>query len=455
MLRKHLRHPLIAGIAISLSFSISGHASEATSPDSTEASSDENAIQIQQELPLQDLRTFTEIFERIRSSYVEEVDDETLFNNAIKGMLNSLDPHSAYLQEEDFSDLQENTSGKFGGLGIEVGMENGLVRVITPIDDTPAERAGIRAGDLIVSLDGEAVMGLSLGDAVERMRGEPGTPITIEVRRKGEQELLSFTIERAEIKVASVRTEMLDSNIGYVRLTQFQENTGNELKSALQKWKETTELNGLILDMRNNPGGVLQAAVGVVDTFISEGLIVYTEGRSPLSDVRYHASSDTLMPDIPIVVLVNGGSASASEIVAGALQDHGRAVIVGTRSFGKGSVQTVLPVSDTAAVKLTTARYFTPDGRSIQAQGIAPDIVVEQSEVTPNEQRYYKESDLPGHLENPDGENTSSTDDANDDDTNKSDDLISRDFQLYEAHTLLRGVAILAPAAKKPAKSEQ
>jgi carboxyl-terminal processing protease len=455
MLRKHLRHPLIAGIAISLSFSISGHASEATSPDSTEASSDENAIQIQQELPLQDLRTFTEIFERIRSSYVEEVDDETLFNNAIKGMLNSLDPHSAYLQEEDFSDLQENTSGKFGGLGIEVGMENGLVRVITPIDDTPAERAGIRAGDLIVSLDGEAVMGLSLGDAVERMRGEPGTPITIEVRRKGEQELLSFTIERAEIKVASVRTEMLDSNIGYVRLTQFQENTGNELKSALQKWKETTELNGLILDMRNNPGGVLQAAVGVVDTFISEGLIVYTEGRSPLSDVRYHASSDTLMPDIPIVVLVNGGSASASEIVAGALQDHGRAVIVGTRSFGKGSVQTVLPVSDTAAVKLTTARYFTPDGRSIQAQGIAPDIVVEQSEVTPNEQRYYKESDLPGHLENPDVENTSSTADANDDDTNKSDDLISRDFQLYEAHTLLRGVAILAPAAKKPAKSEQ
>ncbi|TNC86736.1 MAG: peptidase S41 [Thalassolituus sp.] len=455
MLRKHLRHPLIAGMAISLSFSISGHASEATSPDSTEASSDENAIQIQQELPLQDLRTFTEIFERIRSSYVEEVDDETLFNNAIKGMLNSLDPHSAYLQEEDFSDLQENTSGKFGGLGIEVGMENGLVRVITPIDDTPAERAGIRAGDLIVSLDGEAVMGLSLGDAVERMRGEPGTPITIEVRRKGEQELLSFTIERAEIKVASVRTEMLDSNIGYVRLTQFQENTGNELKSALQKWKETTELNGLILDMRNNPGGVLQAAVGVVDTFISEGLIVYTEGRSPLSDVRYHASSDTLMPDIPIVVLVNGGSASASEIVAGALQDHGRAVIVGTRSFGKGSVQTVLPVSDTAAVKLTTARYFTPDGRSIQAQGIAPDIVVEQSEVTPNEQRYYKESDLPGHLENPDGENTSSTADANDDDTNKSDDLISRDFQLYEAHTLLRGVAILAPASKKPAKSEQ
>jgi carboxyl-terminal processing protease len=287
------------------------------------------------------------------------------------------------------------------------------------------------------------------------MRGEPGTPITIEVRRKGEQELLSFTIERAEIKVASVRTEMLDSNIGYVRLTQFQENTGNELKSALQKWKETTELNGLILDMRNNPGGVLQAAVGVVDTFISEGLIVYTEGRSPLSDVRYHASSDTLMPDIPIVVLVNGGSASASEIVAGALQDHGRAVIVGTRSFGKGSVQTVLPVSDTAAVKLTTARYFTPDGRSIQAQGIAPDIVVEQSEVTPNEQRYYKESDLPGHLENPDGENTSGTADASDDDTNKSDDLISRDFQLYEAHTLLRGVAILAPAAKKPAKSEQ
>ena len=442
MLRKHLLRPLIASAVIVMP--LSGIAEETAVDITEDQSAIESSPQIQQELPLQDLRTFTEIFERIRSSYVEEVDDKTLFNNAIKGMLNSLDPHSAYLQEEDFSDLQENTSGKFGGFGIEVGMENGLVRVITPIDDTPAQRAGIRAGDLIVSLDGEPVMGLSLSDAVELMRGEPGTPITLEVRRKGEAELLSFTIERAEIKVASVRTEMLDGEIGYVRLTQFQENTGIELQEALRAWQNGSDLNGLILDMRNNPGGVLQAAVVVVDTFISEGLIVYTEGRSHMSDVRYEARKDTLVPDIPIVVLINGGSASASEIVAGALQDHSRAVIVGTQSFGKGSVQTVLPVSETAAVKLTTARYFTPDGRSIQAQGIVPDIVVEQSEVTPSEQQYYKESDLPGHLENPDGEVTSKNSKESQKE-NKSDDLIRRDFQLYEAHTLLRGVSILSP----------
>ena len=446
MLRKHLLRPLIASAVIVMP--LSGIAEETAVDITEDQSAIESSPQIQQELPLQDLRTFTEIFERIRSSYVEEVDDKTLFNNAIKGMLNSLDPHSAYLQEEDFSDLQENTSGKFGGLGIEVGMENGLVRVITPIDDTPAQRAGIRAGDLIVSLDGEPVMGLSLSDAVELMRGEPGTPITLEVRRKGEAELLSFTIERAEIKVASVRTEMLDGEIGYVRLTQFQENTGIELQEALRAWQNGSDLNGLILDMRNNPGGVLQAAVVVVDTFISEGLIVYTEGRSHMSDVRYEARKDTLVPDIPIVVLINGGSASASEIVAGALQDHSRAVIVGTQSFGKGSVQTVLPVSETAAVKLTTARYFTPDGRSIQAQGIVPDIVVEQSEVTPSEQQYYKESDLPGHLENPDGEVTSKNSKESQKE-NKSDDLIRRDFQLYEAHTLLRGVTILSPKKTK------
>jgi carboxyl-terminal processing protease len=446
MLRKHLLRPLIASAVIFMP--LSGIAEETAVEITEDQSAIESSPQIQQELPLQDLRTFTEIFERIRSSYVEEVDDKTLFNNAIKGMLNSLDPHSAYLQEEDFSDLQENTSGKFGGLGIEVGMENGLVRVITPIDDTPAQRAGIRAGDLIVSLDGEPVMGLSLSDAVELMRGQPGTPITLEVRRKGEADLLSFKIERAEIKVASVRTDMLDGEIGYVRLTQFQENTGTELQEALRAWQNDTDLNGVILDMRNNPGGVLQAAVVVVDTFISEGLIVYTEGRSPMSDVRYEARAETLMPDVPIVVLINGGSASASEIVAGALQDHSRAVIVGTQSFGKGSVQTVLPVSETAAVKLTTARYFTPDGRSIQAQGIVPDIVVEQSEVTPSEQQYYKESDLPGHLENPDGKVTSKNGSESKEE-NKSDDLIRRDFQLYEAHTLLRGVTILSPKKTK------
>ncbi|MDF1761902.1 MAG: S41 family peptidase, partial [Oleibacter sp.] len=318
-------------------------------------------------LPLEDLRRFAEVFERIRSSYVEEVDDQTLFNNAIKGMLSSLDPHSAYLQEDDFSELRETTAGKFGGLGIEVGMENGMIRVITPIDDTPAQRAGINAGDLIVTLDGESVMGLTLNEAIERMRGEPGSDIQLEVQRGSEKKLLSFTITRAEIKVASVRSEMLGNGIGYLRITQFQDKTGSETRDAVTEMKEQQSLQGIILDLRNNPGGVLNAAVEVVDSFISEGLIVYTEGRSKDSDIRYLASTNTIAPNIPMVILINGGSASASEIVAGALQDHKRAVIVGTRSFGKGSVQTILPITETSAVKMTTARYFTPNGRSIQA----------------------------------------------------------------------------------------
>lgn len=391
------------------------------------------------QLPLQELRNFTEIFERIRSSYIEEVDDKTLLEYAINGMLSSLDPHSAYLQADAFSDLQENTSGKFGGLGIEVGMEDGLILVITPIDDTPAQKAGIRAGDLIVSLDGEAVMGLSLSQAVEKMRGEPGTDIVIEIRRKGEKALLSFTLTRAEIKVASVRTEMLSNNIGYIRITQFQENTGNDLAAAIEQWRQQDSLNGIILDLRNNPGGILDAAVEVVDAFISSGRIVYTEGRAHNAEISYSATSHTPAGNLPVVVLINAGSASASEIVAGALQDHQRALIVGTPSFGKGSVQSVLPITETSAVKLTTALYFTPNGRSIQAQGINPDIRIEQSEVTPLEQREFKESNLPGHLRNQQ-QNGSSGSSATQD---QGEELLKKDFQLYEAHTLLRGLNIL------------
>ncbi|MAY15294.1 S41 family peptidase [Thalassolituus sp. UBA2009] len=404
----------------------------------------------QGQLPLQELRNFTEIFERIRTAYVEEVDDKTLLEYAINGMLTSLDPHSAYLQPEAFSDLQENTSGKFGGLGIEVGLEDGLILVVTPIDDTPAQKAGIRAGDLIVSLDGEAVMGMSLNDAVERMRGAPGSEITLEIRRKNEKELLTFTLARAEIKVASVRTDMLSGNVGYVRITQFQEHTGSELAAAIEDWRSKGNLNGIILDLRNNPGGVLDAAVEVVDSFVSKGLIVYTKGRTPSAEVSYSATNHTAAGDVPVVVLINGGSASASEIVAGALQDHQRAVIVGTQSFGKGSVQSVLPITEDRAVKLTTARYFTPNGRSIQAQGIKPDIWVEQSEVTPYEQRFYKEADLPGHLSNPtrkeektQDKNAKTADTATSADA--SGELLKKDFQLYEAHTLLRGVTILSP----------
>ncbi|MCA6064243.1 S41 family peptidase [Thalassolituus marinus] len=395
------------------------------------------------QLPLQELRNFTEIFERIRTSYVEEIDDTTLLQYAIDGMLTSLDPHSAYLQPEDFSDLQENTTGKFGGLGIEVGQQDGLILVVTPIDETPAQKAGIKAGDLIVSLDGEAVMGMSLNDAVERMRGEPGTDITLEVRRKNEKELLTFTLTRAEIKVASVRTEKMNGDIGYVRITQFQENTGGELAQAIEDWQSQGKLNGVILDLRNNPGGVLDAAVEVVDSFISQGLIVYTKGRNPNAELSYSATQHTPAGSIPTVVLINGGSASASEIVAGALQDHQRAVIVGTQSFGKGSVQSVLPITEDRAVKLTTARYFTPNGRSIQAQGIRPDIWVEQSEVKSSEQRFYKEADLPGHLSNPtDAEEVT---EGSEKAPEIVSELLKRDFQLYEAHTLLRGVSILSP----------
>lgn len=408
-------------------------------------------VEVPGKLPLRELRNFTEIFERIRTSYVEEVDDKTLLEYAIQGMLTSLDPHSAYLQPEAFSDLQENTSGKFGGLGIEVGMEDGLIRVVTPIDDTPAQRVGIKSGDLIVTLDGEAVMGMTLSDAVDRMRGAPGSEITLEVRRKNEKELLTFTLERAEIKVASVRTEMLSGDIGYVRITQFQEKTGPELNKAVEQWTSDDQpLNGIILDMRNNPGGVLDAAVEVVDAFVSEGLIVYTKGRAQNSELRFSATEHTVAADIPVVVLINGGSASASEIVAGALQDHKRAVIVGTRSFGKGSVQSVLPITNDEAIKLTTARYFTPDGRSIQAHGIEPDIRVEQSEVTPYENRFYKESDLPGHLKNSEDDNEASEPQTEDTgDTIGPNELLKKDFQLYEAHTLLRGVTILSPTSGK------
>ena len=394
-------------------------------------------------LPLQDLRNFTEIFDRIRSSYVEPVDDKTLLQYAIDGMLSNLDPHSDYLLPEDFSELQEHTTGKFGGLGIEVGIEEGLIKVVTPIDDTPAEKAGIKAGDFIVSLDGEPVREMSLTDAIDKMRGEPGTDIELSIRRKGEQELLEFVLTRAEIKVASVRSESLGDGIGYLRITQFQDKSGTELVKAIKKLQDKAKdslqpLNGLVLDLRNNPGGVLDAAVEVSDAFLNSGLIVYTEGRITESDFRYSATETTIAEDIPLIVLINGGSASASEIVAGALQDHKRAVIVGTQSFGKGSVQSVLPIGGNKAIKLTTARYFTPKGRSIQAQGIQPDVYVEQSEVTTYEQSYYKESDLPGHLSNGESDER----EAENGDHQISDDLLSKDFQLYQAFTLLKGWSV-------------
>jgi carboxyl-terminal processing protease len=370
---------------------------------------------------------------------------------AIDGMLSNLDPHSDYLLPEDFSELQEHTSGKFGGLGIEVGIEDGLIKVVSPIDDTPAEKAGIKSGDFIVSLDGKPVREMSLTDAIDQMRGEPGTDIELSIRRDGEKELLEFVLTRAEIKVASVRGEDLGDGIGYLRITQFQDKSGTELIAAIKKLQQKAtgnkeQLNGLVLDLRNNPGGVLGAAVEVSDAFLNSGLIVYTEGRISESDFRYSATKETIAEDIPLIVLINGGSASASEIVAGALQDHKRAVIVGTQSFGKGSVQSVLPIAGNKAIKLTTARYFTPNGRSIQAQGIQPDVFVEQSEVTTYEQSYYKESDLSGHLSN--GNSEEESEKTHESDHQVSDDLLSKDFQLYQAYTLLKGWSVFQHHAK-------
>jgi carboxyl-terminal processing protease len=394
-------------------------------------------------LPLDELHTFAEIFERIKSSYVEEVDDTTLLKYAVKGMLSGLDPHSAYLDASDFDDLQENTTGKFGGLGIEVDIEDGFIRVITPIDGTPATKAGVLAGDLIIKLDDHPVKGMDLNDAIDLMRGEPGTDILLTIARKGNNKPVEIVVTRAIIKIASVRDRELETGYGYIRISQFQERTGRDLKKSINKLQEKQELKGLVLDLRNNPGGVLSAAVDVVNAFISTGLIVYTEGRDKATELRYSADTQTEAENTPIVVLINGGSASASEIVAGALQDHHRALIMGTSTFGKGSVQTVLPLKNESALKLTTARYFTPSGRSIQAQGIIPDIQIEQGQLTQNkEKQFYKEADLKGHLSNDNGSEERGAKKSNKE--NAQDSLATTDYQLHEALTFLKGLHVLS-----------
>ncbi|SDS85914.1 carboxyl-terminal processing protease [Halopseudomonas litoralis] len=389
-------------------------------------------------LPLNELRTFTEVLERIRTSYVEPVDDATMLENAIRGMLEGLDPHSAYLEPEAFQGLQDTTSGQFGGLGIEVGQEDGFIKVISPIDDTPASRAGIEPGDLIVKIDDHPVKGMSLMDAVDRMRGPAGSKITLTLVR-GAGTPFDVQLERAVIKVKSVRTEALDPGYAYLRITQFQNNTGEEVRRSLKTLTAKDELKGLVLDLRNNPGGVLQSAVEVADAFLSDGLIVYTKGRLPNTEMRFNASSANPGKNIPLVVLINGGSASASEIVAGALQDRGRAVIMGTDSFGKGSVQTVLPLNNDRALKLTTALYYTPNGRSIQAQGIVPDIQVERALLTRNaEEASYREADLLGHLNNDSGEERRTLR------RQVTDEATAReaDYQLNQALNLLKGLNI-------------
>ena len=392
-------------------------------------------------LPLDELRTFAEVMDRIKAAYVEPVDDKTLLENAIKGMLSNLDPHSAYLGPEDFAELQESTSGEFGGLGIEVGTEDGNIKIVSPIDDTPASKAGIQAGDFIVKINGQPTRGLTMTEAVDKMRGKVGQKITLTLVRNGGTPF-DVNLTRANIQVKSVKSQLLEDGYGYIRITQFQVKTGEEVASALSKLRRENgnkKLKGIILDLRNNPGGVLQSAVEVVDHFITKGLIVYTKGRIANSELRFSATGKDLSENVPLVVLINGGSASASEIVAGALQDQKRGVVMGTTSFGKGSVQTVLPLNNDRALKITTALYFTPNGRSIQAQGIVPDIEVSRAKITREQDtEYFKEADLQGHLGNGNGGADKPTGSSPKAKPMPQDD----DFQLSQALSLLKGLSI-------------
>ena len=391
---------------------------------------------------LDDLRTFADVFNQIRQGYVEEIDDATLMQYAIEGMLSGLDPHSVYLTSDAFDDLQTSTTGEFSGLGLEVGMQNGMLRIIAPIDGSPAAEAGVQPGDTILKLDNNPIKGMSLGDAVGKMRGPKGSEIELTLGRSGEPEPITLTLVRDVIKVASVRKRWLEDGYAYVRISQFQRTTGDDVAGALDKLQEEQALKGVVLDLRNNPGGVLGASVDVAGLFMRGGEVVYTEGRLSNAAQSYSASEDDATNGVPVVVLINGGSASASEIVAGALQDHGRAIIMGTDSFGKGSVQTVMPISESRAVKLTTALYFTPGGRSIQAAGIVPDIRVDRARVTAiGEEDRISEADLIGHLGNGDGEKRREI---------EASELQARDNQLYEALTLLKGVNILGMNRGRP-----
>ena len=401
-------------------------------------------------LPLDELRAFTGVLDAVKQDYVEPVQDKALLENAIRGMLSNLDPHSAFLDAEAFQDLQIGTSGEFGGLGIEVSQEDGFLKVIAPIDDTPAQRAGIRAGDLIIRLDDVSVKGMALSDAIQRMRGKPNTAITLTVVREGVRKPLKFKLVREVIQVKSVKSRLLEPGFAYLRVTQFQAKTAQSLQQELNALEQQNKapLKGLVLDLRNNPGGVLNGAVDVADDFLDEGLIVETKGRGAGADQSFKATPGDLLKNAPMVVLVNGGSASASEIVAGALQDHHRALILGERTFGKGSVQTILPLGNGTAVKLTTARYYTPSGRSIQAAGIEPDIKLKALKVGDGDgtdSDFIKESDLSGHLQNDRSNATEKTPSETpvENPPNADSTLAQNDYQLYEALNLLKGMTLI------------
>lgn len=449
---------LFAGVSISLQFSAIADKETAATP-----------------LPVEELRAFSEVFGRIKSDYVEPVTDQKLITDAIAGMLNGLDPHSAYLDADAFKELQVGTHGEFGGLGIEVGMEDGVVKVISPIEDSPAYQAGIKPGDFIIKIDDTLIKGMSLNDAVKRMRGKPGSKIVLTIIRKNEPKPFEVTLVRAIIKVQSVKYKLLEPGYAYVRITQFQELTGQNLATALEKLVKENNgpLKGLVLDLRNDPGGLLTGAVAVSSAFLPRNsLVVYTDGRTEDAKMRLTANPDNYLrsssdkdflsnlPDsiksVPLIVLVNAGTASASEIVAGALQDHKRAVIMGERTFGKGSVQTVLPLGNGTGIKLTTARYYTPGGRSIQAKGIEPDILVEDPASVGQDSGIFRlrEADLNKHLINDrpshrktdnTGDNTLSLPDTNDDTSKPAPTEFGskNDYQLNQALNLLKGMQIL------------
>ena len=401
------------------------------------------------DIPLEDLQAFAEILNQVKSSYVEAVDDSELIENAIRGMLSGLDPHSSYLDPDDFKDMQVSTSGKFGGVGIEVQSADGFVRVVAPIDDTPAARAGMQPGDLIIRIDDKPVKGMSLTEAVKLMRGEPGTDVKLLVMREGERKPLDVKLTRDTIRVASVRTRTLDENYGYVRISTFTGSTGESLLEELRKLqKSNNNLKGYVLDLRNNPGGVLTAAVEVSDAFLHSGPIVSIRGRDEDEGREFTARPGDAVDSRPVVVLVNAGSASASEIVAGALQDQHRAVVVGERTFGKGSVQTIVPIRNNAAIKLTTARYYTPSGRSIQAEGIKPDIEIAALNVTERERAFQpvKEADLDNRLDNDTSDEEAAK--AAVQGANTPAKLAQTDFALYEALNVLKGLVI---AQRSPA----
>ena len=401
------------------------------------------------------LTLFGDVFQRVKEAYVEEVPDKDLVKSAINGMLANLDPHSSFMDDEDFEDMQVQTKGAFGGLGIEVTMEDGFVKVVSPIDDTPADKANIQPGDLIIGIDNEGVYGLTLDEAVEKLRGKIGDPVLITIRR-GKNDPFEVKIIRDEIKISSVKSETFD-NIGYVRLTTFSQQTTPGLVKAVQEFKKDLgdEFQGIVLDLRNNPGGLLSEAISVSDSFLELGEIVSTRGRDGNDSTHHYSRPGDIINGLPLVVLINSGSASASEIVAGALKDHKRAVILGTRSFGKGSVQTVIPLPGHGAMRLTTARYYTPSGISIQAKGISPDIKVEVAKIEPIDFGIVREEDIRGALDKNDqniidekGDNTSVSSDQRDetslgseiDITEKTQDEI--DFQLSRALDLIRGASV-------------